>query len=534
MRIKVVAILIIGLLALGGFALTWQAQAQEPEPFYSHYWITGMVSQEGSPAATREVQFYLTTDNMITTETDASGNYEFNIYELEYFHDTPITYETVSYTLKVPTTESSNWSSEESFVLTTSEGYMTMNLDLQEELAGLTVTVMTPNGGETWEAGTWQNITWGTAGSPESINLYYSIDDGGSYSTIATNEPDDGVYEWFVPDDPTTEARIRIEAVSGSEIATDESNTVFTIRPATVFYVDATNGDNAYSGLTTEVFSQSGIDHGPWQNLSYSATQSASGDMICLRAGTYNAAAGEDFPVALSGQHLLGESSAAVIIEGSADRLITLSSVSTIEGCNVRSTSPAAGASVVSAESGASVTVRNNRIGFAGSPPANSRGVYINNSTALISYNLISNVAVGVRAEKGGSTTTVESDTIVKFSGRGVENIGDTCYINNTIISSSPEGTAVSGSYGVYSENGTTECSYNDVYLNETNYYHTGTGGLTNAGAITREAQFASVSGSDYHLRYNSPCIDAGDPASSPDPDGSRADMGMYPFDQTT
>lgn len=37
--------------------------------------------------------------------------------------------------------------------------------------------------------------------------------------------------------------------------------------------------------------------------------------------------------------------------------------------------------------------------------------------------------------------------------------------------------------------------------------------------------------GSDVHLLASSPCIDAGDPAAAPDPDGSRADVGALPFD---
>lgn len=37
--------------------------------------------------------------------------------------------------------------------------------------------------------------------------------------------------------------------------------------------------------------------------------------------------------------------------------------------------------------------------------------------------------------------------------------------------------------------------------------------------------------GHDFHLRPGSPCIDAGDPTSPLDPDGTRADMGPLPFD---
>lgn len=40
-----------------------------------------------------------------------------------------------------------------------------------------------------------------------------------------------------------------------------------------------------------------------------------------------------------------------------------------------------------------------------------------------------------------------------------------------------------------------------------------------------------SASGHDFHLRATSPCIDAGNPLSPLDPDGSRADIGPVPFD---
>ncbi|MFH1683414.1 MAG: fibronectin type III domain-containing protein, partial [Candidatus Margulisiibacteriota bacterium] len=95
----------------------------------------------------------------------------------------------------------------------------------------LAVTVEAPNGGETWEAGTSHNITWETFDSPaDSIDLYYSIDGGSSYAPIATAEADDGVYAWIVSHDPTTEAKVKIEALKGSDIATDESDAVFTIQ----------------------------------------------------------------------------------------------------------------------------------------------------------------------------------------------------------------------------------------------------------------------------------------------------------------
>jgi len=43
---------------------------------------------------------------------------------------------------------------------------------------------------------------------------------------------------------------------------------------------------------------------------------------------------------------------------------------------------------------------------------------------------------------------------------------------------------------------------------------------------------FINPDAGDYRLAENSPCIDAGNPESEPDPDGTRADMGGLPYDE--
>lgn len=52
-------------------------------------------------------------------------------------------------------------------------------------------------------------------------------------------------------------------------------------------------------------------------------------------------------------------------------------------------------------------------------------------------------------------------------------------------------------------------------------------------GNIYDDPQFSDFENGDYTLLRSSPCIDAGDPASELDPDGTIADMGVYYFDQT-
>ena len=49
---------------------------------------------------------------------------------------------------------------------------------------------------------------------------------------------------------------------------------------------------------------------------------------------------------------------------------------------------------------------------------------------------------------------------------------------------------------------------------------------------ILENPRFSSLDPFSPHLSWNSPCIDTGDPDSPEDPDGTRADIGAYYFDQ--
>jgi parallel beta-helix repeat protein len=55
--------------------------------------------------------------------------------------------------------------------------------------------------------------------------------------------------------------------------------------------------------------------------------------------------------------------------------------------------------------------------------------------------------------------------------------------------------------------------------------------GFQGEGNINEDPLFVYAEGNDYHLSPNSPCIDVGDPESSPDPDGTIADMGCLYYD---
>ncbi|MDP8206042.1 MAG: T9SS type A sorting domain-containing protein [Candidatus Electryonea clarkiae] len=87
-------------------------------------------------------------------------------------------------------------------------------------------------------------------------------------------------------------------------------------------------------------------------------------------------------------------------------------------------------------------------------------------------------------------------------------------------------------SYGIYifpGHDDPANTSYNCFYnvTGATNGYE------MDEGNILQDPRLNGGDPFDYHLQANSPCIDAGDPDSPDDPDGTRADIGAFFYDQS-
>jgi photosystem II stability/assembly factor-like uncharacterized protein len=93
------------------------------------------------------------------------------------------------------------------------------------------VSVLSPNGGEVWQAGTLHNITWSSA-VVSQVNLLYRVIPGNNWRTIATNvQAGPGSYAWTVVNAPG-QAIIRIVSSFDATVL-DESNNPFTIQSPT-------------------------------------------------------------------------------------------------------------------------------------------------------------------------------------------------------------------------------------------------------------------------------------------------------------
>ncbi|MCP5052929.1 MAG: hypothetical protein GY940_37520, partial [bacterium] len=148
------------------------------------------------------------------------------------------------------------------------------------------VTVTSPNGGETLTGGVNHRVTWNWSGSISVVKIEYSLNNGGSWTSITASTGNDGAYGWVPPTTASTTCLVRISDTGGS--ATDTSDAVFTITtssPGGTISLDRTilNFNGSVSNLTTGpqqvtvTASDAGIDWTVSESVSWASVSPSSG-----------------------------------------------------------------------------------------------------------------------------------------------------------------------------------------------------------------------------------------------------------------
>jgi len=173
----------------------------------------------------------------------------------------------------------------------------------------------------------------------------------------------------------------------------------------------------------------------------------------------------------------------------------------------------------------------NNTIGPNNIISLNNIGIQVsqNSLNNVITGNIINDNSIGQFTKYGvvfeTSSITISRNTIVNHINGGVfahTNSSGTIK-NNIIFQNHGNGIEARPESELF-------ISYNNLWNNDTNY----DGCSAGIGDISADPQFVDPDSNDYNLQPSSPCIDAGDPESPLDPDGTRADMGALFFDQRT
>jgi len=90
------------------------------------------------------------------------------------------------------------------------------------------VSVVSPNGGESWITGSTESILWNSSFVAGSVNVELSRDGGTGYEMLFANTSNDGSEAWSVTGLGTVNALVRISSVS-DPLVSDVSNGPFTI-----------------------------------------------------------------------------------------------------------------------------------------------------------------------------------------------------------------------------------------------------------------------------------------------------------------
>lgn len=106
------------------------------------------------------------------------------------------------------------------------------------ETGEIIVEVTSPNGGETWSAGTPQDITWTSDPNPDPpdiwdsvVDIWLSTDSGNTWTLlIADSTENDGIHPWTPTSSYGSNCRIKVVARGeGSWMGGDMSDSDFTI-----------------------------------------------------------------------------------------------------------------------------------------------------------------------------------------------------------------------------------------------------------------------------------------------------------------
>ena len=104
--------------------------------------------------------------------------------------------------------------------------------------------ITSPNGGESWDAFSPQNITWNSTTGSSNVKLLYSSNSGTSWTTIGT-VPNTGSYAWDLPAAAASTYKIRLE--DEAEVCEiDESDGDFSVNP--VPYITIKNWSSSFFG----------------------------------------------------------------------------------------------------------------------------------------------------------------------------------------------------------------------------------------------------------------------------------------------
>ncbi len=139
------------------------------------------------------------------------------------------------------------------------------------------IQVLDPNGGEVIIAGSMYYILWNSQNIID-VKIEYSTDNGVSWLSVVDSMTSTGIYEWIVPQELTSQGRIKISDLSNQNIF-DISDGPFTVQSSKVINVIKPNGGEILEGGNSYEINWSSNDVEDVK-IEYSINNGASWDIV--------------------------------------------------------------------------------------------------------------------------------------------------------------------------------------------------------------------------------------------------------------
>ena len=167
--------------------------------------------------------------------------------------------------------------------------------DADFTIAGPTVQVTSPNGGEVWAVGDQETITWSSQNFTTPVAIDISRNNGSSWANLVSSTPNDGSHDWAVAGTAATQCRVRVRSVDYAE-ASDTSDAAFTIAERSITLTSPYPYQQLVIGSTVTVAWSGQLLEGPVK-IEISRDNRATWTTLTETAATGPTGGQESFPV---------------------------------------------------------------------------------------------------------------------------------------------------------------------------------------------------------------------------------------------
>jgi hypothetical protein len=146
------------------------------------------------------------------------------------------------------------------------------------------ITITSPNGGESWVVGQTYSITWSSSNIVGNVKIEYCRDyPSGSWVALIDDKANSGSYSWHVTSSRTQTARVRISNLDEPSVY-DVSDENFALTDAWTVMVYA-DGNNNLDGADYALYSFLTCEDFPNNPASCTSDQEGCEDFICSVQG---------------------------------------------------------------------------------------------------------------------------------------------------------------------------------------------------------------------------------------------------------